>query len=110
MVTPGTLSPLKLSLLDPIYAIFLLSRFPESASDAGILLTIFGSSSAIFKMVADEIIDIHGEKEVFSVGVILSALCLLAYTSALIATATVNIAGLWYFMVLGLRGRIFEAE
>jgi MFS family permease len=47
--------------------------------DIGVLLTIFGLSSAIFKVPAGKLVDTYGEKMVFLAGVILGAVCSLAY-------------------------------
>ncbi|MEM1507078.1 MAG: MFS transporter [Candidatus Bathyarchaeia archaeon] len=82
MITLSTLSSLGAGLLGSIYTIFVLNRFPVSTLDIGILLTIFGISSAIFKMVAGKMIDIYGNKVIFLVGVTLGALCSLAYIFA----------------------------
>lgn len=82
MVTLSTLSSLGAGLLGSIYTIFVLNRFPASTLDLGILLSVFGFSSAIFKMVSGKMIDMYGKKVIFLVGVILGALCSLAYIFA----------------------------
>jgi MFS family permease len=79
MVTLNTLSSLGVGLLGPIYPIFVLNRFSASMLDIGILLTIFGLSSAIFKTPAGKLVDTYGEKTVFLAGVILGAVCSFAY-------------------------------
>jgi len=82
MVTISTLSSLGVGLLGSIYTIFILNRFPASTLDIGFLLTVFGISSAIFKIVAGKMIDIYGKKIVFLTGVLLGALSSLAYIFA----------------------------
>jgi MFS family permease len=79
MITLNTLSSLGVGLLGPIYPIFVLNRFSASMLDIGILLTIFGLSSAIFKAPAGKLVDTYGEKTVFLAGVILGAVCSFAY-------------------------------
>jgi MFS family permease len=79
VVTLNTLSSLGVGLLGPIYPVFVLNRFSASILDIGILLTIFGLSSAIFKAPAGKLVDTYGEKTVFLLGVILGAVCSLAY-------------------------------
>ncbi|MEM1581303.1 MAG: MFS transporter [Candidatus Bathyarchaeia archaeon] len=82
MVTLSSLSSLGVGLLGPIYPIFVLNRFSASIFDVGMLLTIFGLASAIFKAPAGKMVDIYGKERVFLIGVILGAFCSLAYIFA----------------------------
>ena len=79
MVTLSSLSSLGVSLIGPIYPIFVLNRFSASIIDVGALLTIFGLSSALFKAVAGIVVDVYDKERVLLVGAGLGAACSLAY-------------------------------
>ncbi|MBS7642640.1 MAG: MFS transporter [Candidatus Bathyarchaeia archaeon] len=79
MVTLNTLCSLGVGLIGPIYPIFILNRFSASIIDVGLLLTIFGFVSALFKAPAGKMIDVYGREKVFFTGAILGSLCSVAY-------------------------------
>jgi len=79
MATLSSLSSLGVSLIGPIYPIFVLNRFSASIIDVGALLTIFGLSSALFKAVAGIVVDVYGKERILLVGAGLGAACSLAY-------------------------------
>lgn len=82
IITMSSLSSLGVGLLGPIYPIFVLNRFSASIVDIGMLLTVFGIVSALFKVLAGKLIDIYGAKKVFFIGIALGAPCSLAYIFA----------------------------
>lgn len=82
MITLNTLCSLGVGLIGPIYPIFILNRFPASILDVGLLLTIFGLVSALFKAPAGRMVDIYGREGVFLIGAILGSLCSVAYIFA----------------------------
>lgn len=79
MITLSSLSSLGVGLLGPIYPIYILNRFSASIVDLGLLLTIFGIASAIFKVIAGKMIDVYGKETILLVGGALGAVCSLAY-------------------------------
>lgn len=79
IVTLSFLSSLGVGLLGPIYPLFVLNRFSASVVDVGLLLTVFGLSSALFKIISGKMVDIYDEKRIFLIGVILGAGSSLAY-------------------------------
>ena len=82
IVTLSFLSSLGAGLLGPVYPLFVLNRFSVSVVDVGFLLTVFGFSSALFKVIAGKMVDAYDKEKIFLSGVILGAACSLAYIFA----------------------------
>lgn len=79
IVTLSFLSSLAMGLLGPIYPLFVLNRFSATILDVGLLFTIFGLSSALFKVVAGKMVDAYGKEKIFLVGTLSGAACSLGY-------------------------------
>lgn len=75
----STLYSLGVGLLGPVYPIFIINRFSASIMDVGLLYTVFCFVAALFKPVAGKLADAYRAERVFSVGVIMGALCSLSY-------------------------------
>lgn len=82
IVTLSFLSSLGMGLLGPIYPLFVLNRFSVSLVDVGFLLTAFGLSSALFKIIAGKMVDAYGKEKIFLIGVLVGAICSIAYIFA----------------------------
>lgn len=77
-----TLSSLGMGLLGSIYPVFILNRFSASVLDIGMLATIFGLVSALFKAPAGKLVDMYGKEKIFFIGITLSAIGTFAYIFA----------------------------
>ena len=75
----STLYSLGVGLLGPVYPIFVINRFSASIMDIGLLYAVFCLVAALFKVVAGRLADVYGKERIFSVGVIMGALCSLSY-------------------------------
>ncbi|MEM1515036.1 MAG: MFS transporter [Candidatus Bathyarchaeia archaeon] len=73
------LSSLGVGLLGPIYPLFILNRFSVSFTDIGLLFSVFGFSSAFFKIVSGKMVDTYSKEKVFLIGAILGAACSMLY-------------------------------
>ncbi|MBS7635374.1 MFS transporter [Candidatus Bathyarchaeota archaeon] len=82
IITLSALSSLGMGLLGSIYPIFVLNRFSASVLDVGMLATVFGLVSALFKAPAGKLVDTCGKEVIFFIGVILSAIGTIAYLFA----------------------------
>ncbi|MEM1586658.1 MAG: MFS transporter [Candidatus Bathyarchaeia archaeon] len=76
------LSSLGVGLLGPIYPLFVINRFSVSVVEVGFLLTVFGFSSALFKIIAGKMVDVYGKEKIFLIGVVFGSVCSLAYIFA----------------------------
>ncbi len=75
----STLYSLGVGLLGPVYPIFVINRFSASIMDIGLLYAVFCLVAALFKVVAGRLADVYGKERIFSVGVVMGALCSLSY-------------------------------
>ncbi|MEM1673253.1 MAG: MFS transporter [Candidatus Bathyarchaeia archaeon] len=82
MITLSFLSSLAMGLLAPIYPLFILNRFSVSVIDIGFLFTVFGFTSALFKVIAGKMVDVYGKERIFLAGVLIGAICSIAYIFA----------------------------
>lgn len=82
VITLNTLSMLGVGLLSPVYPIFVTNTFSASIVDIGILSAVFCLTAAFFKAPAGKLVDAFGKEKVFFIGVLLSAVCSLAYIFA----------------------------
>ncbi|MGB9959816.1 MAG: MFS transporter [Candidatus Bathyarchaeales archaeon] len=78
-LTLSTLYSLGVGLLGPIYPIFVVNRFSASVLDIGLLYALFCFVAAFFKIAAGRLADTYGKERIFFVGVMMGALCSLAY-------------------------------
>lgn len=83
IVTLSFLSSLGVGLLGPIYPLFVINRFSVSVIDIGFLFTVFGFTSALFKIIAGKLVDTYGKEVIFLSGVVIGAICSIAYIFAL---------------------------
>jgi len=75
----STLYSLGVGLLGPIYPIFVVNRFSATIMDVGLLYALFCGVAALFKIVAGKLSDSYGKERIFSVGVLMGAMCSLSY-------------------------------
>jgi len=68
-----------MGLLGPIYPLFVLNRFSVTVIDIGFILTVFGFSSAFFRIIAGRMVDIYGKEKIFLIGTLFGAACSLTY-------------------------------
>ncbi|MEM3873924.1 MAG: MFS transporter [Candidatus Bathyarchaeia archaeon] len=75
----STLYSLGVGLLGPIYPIFVVNRFSATIMDVGLLYALFCGVAALFKVAAGRLADVYGKERVFSIGVLMGAICSLSY-------------------------------